>query len=173
MTRIPRPGPDDYAAYYGRYVERVPAGDLLAFLESQALDLEGLAAQFGDARGGHRYAPGKWSVKDVLGHLVDTERIQACRLLRIARGDTTPLPGFDMDAYVGAAGADQRPMDGLLEEFRAVRRATLALLRGLPEEAWPRRGTANGYHLTAAALAHILAGHVAHHADVLRTAYRP
>jgi hypothetical protein len=173
MTRMARPGPDEYAAYYGKYLDLVPEGDLIAHLEAQAGELEALAAQFGEARGGHRYAPDKWSVKEVLGHITDTERIQAYRLLRIARGDATPLAGFDMDDYVRKGGADARPLADLLGEFKDVRRATLALVRSLGPGDLARRGTANGYGVSASALAHIIAGHVTHHAATLRAKYLP
>lgn len=171
MIRIQRPRPDDFAAYYAKYVDLVPEGDLEAHLASQLDDLAALAGRFGEARGDHRYAPGKWTVKEILLHLCDTERIQAYRLLRVARGDATPLAGFDMDDYVRKSRAGSRTLDGILAEHRDVRRATLALLASLGPEDFARRGTANGYGVTAAALAYIIAGHVAHHAATLRTRY--
>jgi uncharacterized damage-inducible protein DinB len=124
-----------------------------------------------EAGAGHRYAPGKWSVREVLGHLCDAERIFAYRLLRIARGDKTPLEGFDENVYVPAGAFDNRTLADLREEWTATREATVALVRGLPADAWTRRGSANGTSVTAAALAYIILGHVEHHLGVLRDRY--
>lgn len=169
---IPRPAAHEYAPYYARYIEKVPEGsDLPGLLESQATELEALLAGLDEAKALHRYAPGKWSVKEMVGHLADAERIMAYRLLRIARGDATPLAGFEEDDYVKAAGFDRRTLPDLLAEFQTVRRATLALIRSLDAEAFARRGTANQNPVTAAALAHILFGHTAHHMAVLRERY--
>ena len=169
---IPRPAPHEYAPFYVRYIESVPEGsDLPALLEDQAAELESLLAELDDAASLHRYAPGKWSIREMVGHLADAERIMTYRLLRIARGDTTPLPGFEEDDYVTAAAFDRRAMADLLAEFQAVRRASLALIRSLDTEAFARRGTVNQNPISAAALAHILFGHTAHHLTVLRERY--
>ncbi|HYE58379.1 MAG TPA: DinB family protein, partial [Rhodothermales bacterium] len=140
-------------------------------LERQATELDALLRSLDEERARHRYAPGKWSVKEVLGHVTDAERIFAYRLLCIARGDQTSFPGFDENAYVPNSGADDRSMDDLLDEFAAVRRATLALLRGLPDAAMTRIGTANGQLVSVRALPFILAGHAQHHLNVLRERY--
>jgi hypothetical protein len=124
-----------------------------------------------DAAARSRYAAGKWSVKEVLGHLTDAERIFAYRLMRIARRDATPLPGFDENAYVPAGEFDARPLDSLVGEFGALRLSTIELVEGLPSDAWARRGQASGASITARALAYIIVGHVAHHARVLRERY--
>ena len=119
----------------------------------------------------HRYASGKWSIKEVVGHMCDTERIMAYRALRIARGDQTPLPGFEQDDYVRAAGFDSISMSDLTEEFRLIREATLPLLRGFDEQALERRGTANKVSISVLALAYIIAGHERHHVSILRSRY--
>jgi uncharacterized damage-inducible protein DinB len=165
------PAADEYGAYYARYVGLVPAGDLLRLLPAQLDDTAALLDRFGEARADHRYAPGKWSVREVVGHLADTERVFAYRALRIARGDATPLPGFDQDAYVEHGGSGGRSLAGLVRELRAVRQATVALLGGLDDAALARRGTASGQPLTPRAAAYMIAGHELHHAAILRELY--
>jgi hypothetical protein len=166
-----RPAPGEYNEYYGKYIARVPTGDLSAILRDQLMDTRAVLSSVkpGDADRG--YAPGKWSVKEVVGHLCDTERIMSYRAVRIARGDRTELPGFDENDYVAAASFNERDLASLVEELAAVRTATIALLRGLPHEAWPRRGTANGDGISVRALATIIAGHELHHRELLETRY--
>ena len=166
------PDPSEYGAFYAGYVARVPTGDVRRTLEAQLLDTLAPLDEFGEARADHRYAPGKWSVREVVGHLADTERIFAYRALRIARGDATPLSGFDENAYVAAANFARRPLAELAAELRVVRAATVALLGGLDDEALARRGTANGHPLTPRAAAYVAAGHERHHAAILRERYR-
>lgn len=169
---IPRPAPHEYAPFYARYIEHVPEGSHLpALLEAQATELDVLLAGLDEAKALHRYAPGKWSIKEMVGHLADAERIMTYRLLRIARGDATALAGFDEDAYVAVAAFDRRSLADLMAEFQAVRRATLALIRSLDAEAFARCGIANQNPVSAAAIAHILFGHTAHHMAVLRERY--
>src|SRR5918993_2216567 len=166
---IPRPEAEESLAYYHRYIARVsdePLGDQLT---AQLREIERLFEQVTDRSALARYAEGKWSIKEILGHLSDTERIFAYRLLRIARGDATPLPGYEEDAYVPAGRFDDRPLPMLLAELRAVRLSTAALIEGLPEEAWAQRGVANNQPISARALAYIIVGHVAHHLGVLRS----
>ena len=169
MTRdaAGRPGPDEFAPYYARYVTGVPDGDPLVLLESEAEQTRRLLEAIGDERAGAAYAPGKWSVKDVVVHLADTERIMAYRALRIARGDETPLPGFEQDDYARTAGANARPLADLLAELAAVRAATVALFRGLDAAAYGRRGTASGHSVTVRGLLYIILGHDAHHRRLL------
>ena len=170
-AHLSRPGPDEYDPYYERYIGRVPSG---AVLERLAWQQEEVAAAFGsldEPTAQHRYAPGKWSVKEVLGHLTDAERVFTYRALRFARADATPLPGFDENAYVPAAGFDRREVGSLLAEWRAVRSATLALFEGLDAAAWLRRGTASEVPASVRALAYITAGHTDHHLGVLRERY--
>lgn len=165
------PPAGEYAPHYAGYVARVPQGDVLARLRKQIGETAALLRPLDAARARHRYAPGKWSVIEVLGHLCDAERVFAYRVLRIARGDETPLAGFDENVYVPAAEFERRSMTDVIAEFEAVRAATVALLGGLPEAAWTRWGVANGQRVTVRALAHIIAGHELHHVDVLRTRY--
>jgi len=167
-----RPAPTDYAPYYAGYVARVPAGDLVGILAGQIEDSIALLSTT-DAlrRAEYRYAPGKWSLKQVVGHLADVERVLSYRLLRFARSDATPLPGFDETDYANAAASDARRLPDLAAELGAARTATLALLRGLPENAWDRRGRANDVDFTVLALACIIAGHELHHRAIIETRY--
>ena len=170
--RVERPGPDEHDQYYSRYISRVPDGvDLLAVLAEQRDATATLLSKVPVDRRSFRYAPGKWSVKEVVGHLSDTERIMAYRALRIARADATPLPGFEENDYVPPARFDELGLDQLAEEWVAVRQASLAMFRNLPAEAWTRRGTANGSQVSVRALAYIIAGHELHHLETLRTRY--
>jgi hypothetical protein len=168
---IPRPRPDESAPFYHGYIARVPNENLGAQLDQQLNELERLLGRVTDSQALYRYAEGKWSIKQILGHLGDTERIFGYRLLRIARGDATPLAGFDENAYVPAGSFDQRPVATLMAELRAVRLSTVALIEGLPEESWTRGGQANGMPISARALAYIIVGHTAHHLAVLRDLY--
>ena len=168
---IPRPARDEYAPYYHTYVGAVPDGDLLEMLDESLEETLGLLGGIGEGGGGHRYAEGKWSVREVVGHIVDTERVMAYRALRIARGDRTPLPGFDQDPYVAAAGFDRRTLADLSDELAAVRAASVHLFRHLDDEALARRGTASGSEVTVRALAWIIAGHEMHHRRILRERY--
>jgi hypothetical protein len=172
MTRPDQPGPDEYSAAYAGYVARVPLGaDLHRLLDEQLDTTSARLRAVPEARGGFRYAPEKWSVKEVVLHLADTERIMAYRALRIARGDTTPLPGFDENAYVPQSGADAQPLAELVEGWGDVRRASISLFRQLPAEAWLRRGIASGKPVSVRALGWIIAGHERHHLDVLGARY--
>ncbi|HET6577938.1 MAG TPA: DinB family protein [Gemmatimonadales bacterium] len=172
MTPLGPPGPDEYAPGYAGYVARLPAGaDLLQSLAGQLDTTAGRLGAVPESRGAYRYAPEKWSVKEVVLHLTDTERIMAYRALRIARGDTTPLAGFDENAYAPLSGADAQPLDALVSGWGDVRRATLSLFRQLPPEAWTRRGLANGSPVSVRALGWIIAGHERHHLEVLGARY--
>jgi uncharacterized damage-inducible protein DinB len=170
-SAIPRPAAGEYDPYYDTYIAKVPEGDLLATLAELRESSGQLLAEVGEVRAGYRYAPGKWTIREVVGHLSDAERIFAYRLLRIARGDPTPLPGFDEQRYVPAGAFERRPLAQVAAEFRAVRDATLALLRGLDDAALARRGVANDSPVTARALAYIIAGHEIHHVRVIREKY--
>jgi hypothetical protein len=172
MTTLPAPETNEYAPAFAGYVGRLARSeDVLAVLAGQLEELPELARRFGEARGDYRYADGKWSVKEVIGHLADSERIFAYRALRIARGDGTPLAGFDEEAYAPEMQAGARTLADFVGEWRDVRRATLSLFRGLPAAAWTRRGTANGQSMTTRAAAWVIAGHTRHHAAVLRERY--
>ena len=168
---ITRPEPGEYAAYYAGYVAHVPDGDVVELLRAQIRETVEFLAGIPEERAGHRYAPGKWSIREVVGHMADVERIMAYRALRIARGDRTPLPGFDENAYVPAANFDVRTLDSLARELEAARRSTVAFLETLDAEVAARRGTVNNLEVTARALAYIIAGHERHHVKILRERY--
>lgn len=157
--------------YYAGYVALVPDGPILATLEGQLMRTLELVWDLADEDALQRYASGKWSAKEVLGHIADTERVMAYRALRIARGDATPMPGFEQDDYVATAAFDTRPLPDLLGELEAVRAATVALFRGLPADSFDRRGTASGVSFSARALAWIIAGHELHHRRILQERY--
>ncbi|HEX3581792.1 MAG TPA: DinB family protein [Thermoanaerobaculia bacterium] len=166
-----RPQPDEYAGFFARYVDRVPDGDIVAILESQGNATQTLLASIGEEKGGYRYGPDKWSIKQVVGHMADAERVFAYRLLAIARGEKQSLPGFEENDYVDAANFDARSLAELAEGFAATRRATLALARSLDEEAWNRRGLANNNAISARAIAWVTAGHERHHLNILQERY--
>jgi hypothetical protein len=168
-----RPQPSEYAAHYEKYVALVPGNDIVPILEAQRLQMTQLFAARSERDGNFRYAPDKWTVKEVLGHVTDTERIFAYRALRIARLDATPLSGFEQDDYVRAGAFGERSLADLAEEFAHVRSATVALFRPLSEEAWSRRGVANKNEITVRALAFIIAGHELHHREILKERYFP
>lgn len=166
-----RPVEGEYPPYFEGYVSLVPAGDVLATLEGQIKETLALLERFDEERASRGYAEGKWSVKELVGHLLDSERVFAYRVLCIARGDTAPLPGMDQDVYVGHANFNARRLDDLAGELSRVRATTLDLLRNLDGEAWLRRGTANDNVVSVRALVHVIAGHERHHANVLRERY--
>jgi len=168
---IPRPDATEYAPYYGTYVGKVPDGDLLELLERQRRETQNLLAGLSDTQALHRYAPGKWSIKEVVGHLMDSERVFCYRALRFARADEKPLQGFDEKAWVPAGSFDARPLADLAAELDAVRRATIALFGGFDAAALARKGTANNNEVTVRALAWIVAGHERHHVAILRERY--
>lgn len=166
-----RPGADEHAPFYASYVALVPDGDVTRTLAGQGEGFMRLLKDIGDGKAAFAYAAGKWTIKEVVLHVTDAERIFAYRVLRMARGDATPLASFDENAYAPMSGANDRPLDTLLGEFAAVRGATLVLLRGIPEEAWVRRGVASGKDVSVRALAWIAAGHAMHHERILRERY--
>jgi len=170
-TSVGRPEPGEYASFYENYIAQIPGNDILATLDEQRRQMLLLLSGRSEADGDIRYAPGKWSVKEVLGHICDAERIFAYRALRIARNDATPLPGFDENEYVKNAPFAQRPLADLIEDFIAVRRATISLFRNFDEAAWARRGSANKNEVTVRALAYIIAGHELHHRHMLQEKY--
>jgi uncharacterized damage-inducible protein DinB len=168
---IARPQPGEYAPYYDRYISLVQGDDILNTLDQQRRDTMLLLSCRDEEDGNFRYAPEKWSAKEVLGHVCDTERVFAYRALRIARADATPLEGFEQDDYVRNGPFTNRPLSDLVEDFIAVRRATLSLLRDLDEAAWMRRGVANKNEVTVRALAYTIAGHELHHRRILEEKY--
>jgi DinB family protein len=165
------PDRTEAAPYYFTYIDQVPGPDICATLEAQGPDTIALLESVSEARSHHRYAAGKWSIREVLGHINDTERLFVFRAFWFARGFDTPLPSFDQNVAVAAAGADARSWGSHLEEFSRVRGATITFFRSLPPEAWARRGIASDNPFTVRALAYIGAGHVAHHVRILRERY--
>jgi len=166
-----RPDSSEYAPFYQGYVARVPDGDIVGILERQLHSTMALLGGLTEAQGEHRYAPGKWSIKEVVGHVADAERIFCYRALRFARGDATPLAPFDENLYVPEAGCGARTLRGLAEEFRAVRLATLALVRSLTDATAVRTGTASGKTISVRALVYISAGHELHHLAIVTERY--
>jgi uncharacterized damage-inducible protein DinB len=166
-----RPQPDEAAAYYSRYTDLVGSDDVVAVLTTQLEDALGFLRNISEEKSQHRYAPGKWSMRQLLSHVNDTERIFISRALWFARGFKDPLPSFDQDICVAGAEADNVSWASHVEEFRAVRLATIAFFQNLPAEAWLRRGIASENPFTVRALAYIAAGHVMHHMTILSERY--
>jgi hypothetical protein len=172
VIAVPRPAAGDHAPQAAGYVARAPRlSDALAELALQRDAFAAAMAPLSEERAGYRYAPDKWSIKELVGHLSDSERILSYRMLRIGRGDATPIPGFEEDDYVRGAHTGRRRMRDVLAEWVLVRQATEALVRGMPHEAWQHRGIANNHAVTTAALLHIIVGHVEHHRQILRERY--
>ncbi len=168
---IARPDATEYAEYFGRYVSKVPDGDVLALLARQIDETTSMLGVLSNEDAEYRYAPGKWSIKEVVGHLADTERIFVYRALCFARREASALPGYDENAYVANTRFDDRPLADLLGELRAVRAATLAFFKGLTGGELDHRGVANSREYTVRSVAYILAGHERHHAEILRERY--
>lgn len=170
-VRAVRPSGDEYAPFYAGYVARVPDADIVLQLGQQIEALGRMLAEIPESRASHRYAPGKWSIKELVGHLCDAERVFMYRALRVSRNDATPLEGFDENHYVANARYGERTLADVAAEFRSVRGATLTLLDSLSAEQWERRGVANGHPVSVRGLAWITAGHELHHRHVLATRY--
>jgi hypothetical protein len=166
-----RPLETEYAPYYQGYVAHVAEEDVLPVLRSQLDDLDRLLSRVTPERETYRYAEGKWSIREIVGHLIDGERVFGYRAFCIARGETQNLPGFDQNDYMLTAPYDRIELEDLLSELRLVRLTTIAMLRNLDEEAWARVGTANDNQVTVRALAFVMAGHLRHHMGVLRERY--
>jgi uncharacterized damage-inducible protein DinB len=166
-----RPTAAEYPPYFSRYIDRVPEGDMLVLFRENSARLDATLAALDQARSGHRYAEGKWNIRQMLGHLIDTERVFVYRALHIARGDPAPLPGFEQDDYAAAAGSDARQLSDLREELHALRDSTIRFFESLPESAWARTGVVNGNNVSVRALAHIIVGHTEHHLYMLAERY--
>jgi hypothetical protein len=166
-----RPSSSEYPAYAEAYVSRVPDGDIVETLGKQLDDTLALVRSIPEARGDFRYEEGKWTIKEVIGHIIDGERVFAYRALRFARGDETPLSGFEQDDYVRGGAFDKRSLSDLANEYEHVRRSTIALFANLDAEAWSRRGSANNNETSVRGVAFIVAGHERHHIEILRTRY--
>jgi len=166
-----RPNEDEYLPYYGKYIALVPESTPLPALERQLEIMLPQLRSLDESQGSIRYAPGKWSIKQVVGHLIDAERVFAYRALRFARADRTALPGFDENTYAEAGSFERVPLKALIDELELVRRSTIAMFRALADEAWARRGTANHAEISVRALAFIIAGHGHHHLAILNERY--
>lgn len=167
-----RPESNEYAPYYDKYISLVPEGDILVTLEKQLPTTLALLSRTG-LDGDFRYAPGKWSAKESLGHVIDAERVFSYRALRISRNDKTPLAGFEQDDYVKYGPFGNCTLPSLVDEFASVRQATLSLFRALDEAAWTRRGVASNNEVTVRALAYMIAGHELHHRRIFQEKYFP
>ena len=168
---IAKPHTGDYAPFYQKYVDAASSVDDVFDLLAQQGDVLAYMATWPEAKAGYRYSEGKWTVRQVIGHMADTERVFSYRLLRIARGDATPLAGFDQDVYQLHAGFEGRTVASLVAELRAVRQASMTLIRSLDQTALDRAGTASENRVTARALVWIIAGHFAHHTAILKERY--
>ena len=166
-----RPAATEYAAYYETYVSKVPESDVVAVLDEQLAATLALVGGIPEAKGEFRYAPDKWSVRQLIGHVIDSERVFSYRALRIARGDTTPLAGFDQEVFMAGADFDAYSLEELAAEFGHVRRATLSFLAHLRDDAWSRTGVASDSEVSVRGLAYIMAGHVRHHMGILESRY--
>ncbi|NNE42962.1 MAG: DinB family protein [Gemmatimonadetes bacterium] len=171
MSPEERPGRDEYADFYHTYISKVPDGSIVETLRRGIGDTVEMLGPVGPEAAAYRYEPGKWSLKEVLGHLIDTERVFAFRAMSFARGETQAFPGMEQDDYVATGNFDARDLPGLLRELKIGRDSTVAMLDGFPPEAWARRGTASGCEFSVRALAWIMAGHEIHHRQVLLERY--
>jgi len=167
-----RPNETEYAPFYQAYVSHVTEDEILPAMRSQIDALDVLLDRVPPERETFAYAEGKWSIRQIIGHLIDGERVFAYRALCIARGETQNLPGFDENAYMPNAPYENVELEDLLSEFRLVRLSTIAMLRTLDEAAWTRMGIANGAPVSVRALAFIMVGHARHHMGVLRERYQ-
>jgi hypothetical protein len=166
-----RPDSTEYAPYYEKYISLVPGDNIVTTLSSQIEETLALLRVLSESQGELRYAPGKWSIKEVIGHLIDAERIFTYRALRMARSDQTPLPGFDENFYVETGNFGDRRIAELADEFHALRKSSVYFFRHLGEEAWARRGVASENEVSVRSIAHIIAGHELHHLGIIRTRY--
>ena len=165
------PDRSEAAEYYFTYIDRVKTPDVLAELENQLTGASAFFSGISEKKSLHRYAPDKWSIREVLSHINDTERVFAYRALWFARGFETPLPSFDQTVSAHSAGADARSWASHIDEFRGIRTATISLFRNLPAEAWARKGMASGNPVSVRALAYIISGHVTHHKSIVESRY--
>jgi hypothetical protein len=171
MTMLSVPDHTEAAEYYFVYINQVAGADALGTLQRQSRETPAFLQGISEQQSRHRYAPDKWTIRQVVSHINDTERLFVFRASWFARGLSEPLPSFDQDIAIAHAAADQRSLGSHVDEFRAVRAATLKLFEELPPEAWTRRGTASGNPFSVRALAYIAAGHVAHHMTIIRDKY--
>lgn len=161
----------EYAPYYSTYIDLVPEGDMISILMQQMEETADILKNLTEEQADFSYGIGKWSIKEVVGHISDTERIMGYRLLSFARGETAELPGYDDNQYVRNAGFNAQSLQDLLENFQIIRKSTLQLIKTLPSEAYLRRGKANGSEVSVRALVYIIAGHELHHRNLIKVRY--
>lgn len=166
-----RPEASEYAPYYDTYVSKVPNGDIIQLLSTQINETMALLGDLPEKQAEYRYAPDKWNVKEVIGHMSDTERVFAYRALRFSRNDATPIPGFEQESFTKAANFSERTLADLVDEFRTVRQSTIHLFTGMSEEMMTRTGTASQAAISVRALAYLIAGHERHHVGILQARY--
>ncbi|MFC6039999.1 DinB family protein [Paenisporosarcina macmurdoensis] len=166
-----KPSNEEFPAYFGKYIDLVSEGSLEDTLIKQLKDTTAFLSNISETQGNYRYAIDKWTLKEVIGHITDTERIMSYRLLRIARGDQSPLAGYDDEQYVKEATFHSRSFPDLLKDFSAVRQSTVSLVRSLPEDVWSRKGIANNSEISVRGLAYIIAGHELHHVEIIKDKY--
>lgn len=166
-----RPAENDYAPYYKNYVDKIEGDSILDYLNQQTKELQSILNSFPESKGNHTYADGKWTVKEVIGHMMDTERVFSFRAFSIARGEKQPLPGFEQDDYVKEGKFNSRNLFDLIYEYRLMRESNLLLFRNFDDEMLKKRGTASGYEVTVNALLFMIAGHTQHHIDLLKERY--
>jgi len=174
VSHITSPAPEEYAAFYADYIERAKAkGDVIAALSLQIEEIRSALGKLTDEQARFKFGPAEWSIKEVVSHLIDAERVFSYRLLRISRNDKTPLPGFEQEDYVRESGADELALEDLLNEFEYLRRSNTLAIKNISEESVSRMGTASGAEVSARALIHMLVGHVEHHMASLHEKYLP
>ena len=166
-----RPEPSEYNEYYGKYISLVTEDDVIDALVPQPNEMRAIFKDLAEDKGLFAYADGKWTVKEVISHLIDVERIFAYRVLRIARGDTTPIEGYEQDGYIDNSNANGRSFIDLLDEFDLQRRSNMLFFNNLNRDGWLRQGTASGMGISVRAIAYIMAGHVRHHMSILKDHY--
>ena len=166
-----KPAESEYAGYQGRYVSLVSDPDVVSALEKQLVSTRALLDTISEEKSNHRYEPGKWSIKEVVGHVADTERVFAYRALRFARNDKAELPGYDENAFAANADFAYLPLANIVDEYAAVRQASILFFKHLGQDAWTRRGVANKINVTVRAIAFLIAGHELHHLNILKTRY--
>lgn len=166
------PNVGEYAPYYGKYIEKIIGQDLPKLLLNQIEEVRRYFESKGDEKSELAYAPGKWTAKEVLSHIIDTDRVMTFRAMCFARGEKASLPGFDQDLYVVNSNANKLPLTNLLEDFEMSRYALVSMMKTLPEESFLRIGNASGYDVSVRALFHIMAGHTLHHLTILKERYQ-
>lgn len=166
-----RPTIHEYAAFYNTYVEMVPKGDIIKIMKKQCDQIKKLLSDVSPKKSLFRYAPGKWCIREVLGHMIDTERVFAYRALRFARNDKNDLPGFDENEYIRQSNYSEVKLKELIEEFCSMRHSNIIMFKNFPDDFEMRKGTANGNSFTVRAMAYIMTGHVNHHLNVLKEKY--